>query len=92
MKNKEKEQAYFDFVEMIKRSWTYARLTESEKEACVSALRFGVEQCLIIGKYEQRWGQLNVVYHAFLLALGYDHGKFREPEHENVPFCVDISA
>lgn len=92
MKNKEKEQAYFDFVKMTKKSWMYNRMTETEKARCISALRFGVEQCLVIGRYEQRWGQLNTIYHAFLLGLGYNGGLWREPDREDVPFCVGVSA
>ena len=89
---KDKEQAYFDFLKMVKRSWTYARMTEQEQEKCVSALRFGVEQGLVAGRYEQRWGQLQAIQHAFLLGIGYDGAFWRESRCDDVPFCVGISA
>jgi hypothetical protein len=74
---KNKENAYFDFVEMIKKSWTYGRLTDQERERLFEAL----SRAHIFGTWVQRWEILNDVYFAFLTALGYKPIGWREPEN-----------
>lgn len=69
-----KEQAQADFVEMIKISWTYGKLTEQEKENALTAL-WNVNS--LRGNYQQRWDFLNDIYTAFLLGAGYDDYNWR---------------
>lgn len=74
---KQKEFAIPDYMDMIKKSWTWAKLTEDEK----SAFREVVSKAsmyTIKGTYMQRWETLCWLYDAFLSGCGYRHGKFRE--------------
>lgn len=73
-----KEQVFNNFVEMIKNSWTYNRMTETEKERCIHVLLDNRTQNDIKGTYIQRWKALNTVYNAFLMGLGYDGFLWRE--------------
>jgi hypothetical protein len=92
MKTKDKEQAYYDYVEMARHAWTFCRMTEQEQDRCLSALRFAKERCLLSGTYALRWGQLQTIYNAFLLGLGYTGGLWREKETDDLPSCVGVSA
>ena len=79
MKNrKDPLEAYNDSVEIFERSWTFARMTEAEKENCRNALRFPVEQNLLKGSYKARRGILNAVYNAYLIGIGYTGFDWRE--------------
>lgn len=81
-----KENAYFDFVEIIEKSWTYNRLTEPEKENCLKAIKWAKEQCLLRGNYAARHDQLNALYHAFLLGVGYTGAFWREADKSALAF------
>lgn len=80
---KNKNVAIVDFVErVIKRSWTYERLTEQERQQVLlllSTIRStaktpkGVSQAV------------NAVYSDFLHTVGYKPIGWREPNPENVP-------
>lgn len=74
----DKENALISFICMICRSWTFARLTESEKEDCINSLLFASEQKILKGTYNHRFMILHSIYNAFLSALGYKNGNFRE--------------
>ena len=78
MKNKNKENAINDFTNMIKESWTYARLTENERFAWEESVAWAVDQKVVSGKYSQRWTTLQALYHTFLLGVGYTGWKWRE--------------
>lgn len=84
---KDKETAHRDFGHMVMQSWTYAKMTEEEKDRALSAILFAKNQGLLFGNYNQRWQQLNAIYNAFLLGLGYEGGNWRETD-EDAPFCV----
>ena len=73
---KDKETALNEYMEMIKKSWTYARLTDEERERMFEALR----RTKLFGKFDQRCEQLHSVYYAFLLGVGYKPIDWREPE------------
>lgn len=67
---KEKDDALKDYLEMIKKSWTWAKLTEKEKtifEAWLYKERFELK-----GNYKQRRETLGNYYTMFLLGTGYD--------------------
>ncbi len=86
--NKPKEQANADFIQMIRHSWTYQRMTEPEKAACEKALTSAPAQD-IQGTYRQRWSAYNAIYHAFLIGIGYNGALWREPATgEPLPFVV----
>ena len=55
------------FQRVIKKSWTWARLTEEEKETFIN---LNVFEC-IKGRDQTRIEWLNTIYSTFLHALGY---------------------
>ena len=76
---KDKENAYSEYDKMIRKSWTYARLSEEEKKRWdyifeeVTKNKYKV----ITGNFNSRWKQLHNIYEAFIIGLGYPNGKFR---------------
>lgn len=64
---KDKMQARQDFIEMIKHSWTYNRMTKQEKDCCIHILR----ECELLGTYKQRWIILHSAYYSYLVGIGY---------------------
>lgn len=72
--NRDKEQAFPDFLAMIRQSWTWAKMTEQEQSWIeeeleqVSDPRFDGH---IRGTYRDRWRELQNIYSAFLAGLGY---------------------
>ena len=81
-----KEYAYKDFVDMIQKSWTYNRLTEDEKDRCIAAFIWVKNQNLLRGNYAARHDQLNALYHAFLLGVGYTGAFWREAGETAIGF------
>ena len=79
-----KENAYKDWFDMIVLSWTWARLTELERMKFEDEVEnFCGEHSsiqILKGNYNQRWNILQALYSIYLDGLGYNHGKFREPE------------
>ena len=75
---KDKENAKRDYIEMMKQSWTYDRMTEDEKKGLLEAVKFAK----VAGAYETRWSILQSVNYAFLLALGYKGGDWRREATE----------
>ena len=82
---KDKEYAVSEFEEMIKNSWTYARLTADEQKR-LSAF-FSEVDCYdrVKGSYESRWEQCHLMYQAFLTALDYQAIGWREPGDDESP-------
>lgn len=77
--NKTKESALSDWMEMIRHSWTWERLTEEERKRFCSLLSH--PGCFHLrGSYMQRWDYLQDVYFAFLTALEYKPIGWRETE------------
>ena len=77
-----KENALLRFCSMICRSWTFERMTQAEKERCISAFLKVEDFNALRGDYAARWCILQAVYDAFLSGLGYTGGKWRE-ENKN---------
>ena len=71
---KDKEQAFADFCEMIRNSWTFEKMTLMEQANCYEALQFAHDQHILKGSYNVRWMILHAVYHSFLCGLGYTGG------------------
>lgn len=78
MENKIKENALNDFIEMIKISWTYKKLTQEEINRLTLTWECVKNQKMIIGSYEQRWKILLGIYHTFLIGVGYTGFDWRE--------------
>lgn len=78
MKNNNLEMTIKNYFEtVIKKSWTWAKLTQQEKENFIE-LNFD----LITGTAKKRKAIFNLVYHAFLVGLGYKPTGWRE-ENKN---------
>ena len=69
-----KENATQEFIEMVKKAWTYARLTEQEQKRLIDCIEFAKP----VGTFLQRWRHLNDVFHAFLQGCGYEPIGWRE--------------
>jgi hypothetical protein len=69
--NRNKDDVLSDFIEMIKHSWTYAKLTEIEKDRLFDLLTHTRITDNIKGTYNQRWEFLNTIYFAYLEGVGY---------------------
>ena len=69
---KEKELAKQEWFEMIKKSWTWAKLTENEKEKFSKLLDHPCTSYVIRGDYKNRWEACDALYHTFLVGLDYD--------------------
>ena len=74
-----KENAVYAWLQNIKESWTYLRLTEEEKTTLEECIKWNERQKIIKGSYLERYHIMNGLYHTFLLALGYKNSwKWRE--------------
>lgn len=73
-----KEDAVRDFMETTYVSWTYSRFTDNEKRRFEDLIKWCTEVEKISGSWNQRWRQLQMIYHAFLLGLGYTGPGWRD--------------
>lgn len=71
MTNKNKEAATTDYIEMIKGSWTWDRLSTFERRAFLKSIEGAENLKQIHGNYEQRWMICEAMYTTFLNALCY---------------------
>lgn len=70
------------FQNIIKKSWTWQRLTEEERQRFINMRVFDQ----IKGDDKTRIEWLNTIYTAFLTALGYKSVGWREPkEDDDIP-------
>lgn len=76
MKNSTVVEDYFQNV--IKKSWTWNRLTDEEQKRFVDMNVFDK----IKGNDKTRMEWLHTIYHSFLCALGYKAIGWRETEEE----------
>ena len=83
---KTKEQAKQDWLEMIKQSWTWARLTEKEREQFKGLLEHPCSSVVIRGNYDQRWEACEALYHTYLEGLGYTPLEWRETPSTKTTF------
>lgn len=70
------------FQNVIKKSWTWAKLTEEEQQRFINMNVFDK----IKGVDKQRVEWLNTIYTAFLSALGYKPIGWREEDKETPMF------
>lgn len=66
------------FQNVIKKSWTWEKLTEEEQDRFISMNVFD----RIKGNDQTKVEWLNTIYHTFLCALGYKPIGWRETEEE----------
>lgn len=76
--NKNKENAQADWMNMIIKSWTWAKLTNEEKNKFGDELNKEVTQKIISGTYKQRVAILSALYSMFLEGCGYNGGNWRD--------------
>ena len=76
--NKNKENAQTDWTDMIAKSWTWAKLTNDERNKFGDELNKETTKKIISGTYEQRWKTLNTLYSMFLEGCGYNGGNWRD--------------
>ena len=76
--NKNKENAQADWTAMIIKSWTWAKLTNEEKNKFGDVLNKEITQKIISGTYKQRVAILNALYSMFLEGCGYNGGTWRD--------------
>lgn len=87
---KVKENAWNDFLEIVKNSWTFKKMAKEEKERWNNT----IENIRIInnlkGNYKQRIEFLNCIYFAYLDGLGYSGFDWREQtkEAETKPLLI----
>lgn len=81
---KEKENAIKDFNNMIKKSWTYGKMTTEERERWGRVLESVQTREAVKGTYSNRWEVLQAIYNSYLLALDYCWN-WREEDQER-PF------
>ena len=76
--NKNKESAQADWTDTVVKSWTWAKLTDDEKNEFGEALNKEATQKIVSGTYRQRWETLNALYSMFLKGCGYSGCNWRE--------------
>ena len=76
--NKNKENAQADWTDMIVKSWTWAKLTNDERNKFGGELNKETTKKVISGTYKQRWEILNALYSMFLEGCSYDGGNWRD--------------
>lgn len=79
---KHKEQAYMDFMDMVRNAWTWKRMTADEHARFVDA----TSESKLSGTYDQRYEQMHNLYRAFLYGLNYQPIGWREPNYEGPSF------
>lgn len=78
MEQKNKENAVIDFMQMIRNSWTWARLTFQERIDFANSVDWAIKQNAILGTYKQRYQIVQALYLTFLMALGYGESDWRD--------------
>lgn len=79
---KDKNLAKQEYLEMIKQSWTWAKLTEKERKKFSELLEHPCSAVVIKGNYDQRWEACEALYHTYLEGLEYDPLHWREGMEE----------
>lgn len=75
-----KEEALNNYIEMIKNSWTYEKMTKEEQTRLLDLLNHPRVVDSLKGTFIQRWASLQAIYYAFLIGLGYAPINWREGE------------
>ena len=75
-----KETAITNWYDMITKSWTWDRLTQDERTRFNHVVENANDNGVIKGNHQTRWNLLNMLYHSFLMGLGYKPIGWRETE------------
>ena len=79
MTEKIKENATQDFLDMIFKSWTWAKMTKEEKDIFIEQINHIRSKEAIKGTYQQRWIVLQALYGMYLQGIGYGNNpKWRD--------------
>ena len=78
-----KEEALVNFIEMIKNSWTYEKMTEEEQTRLMGMFNHPRVIDSLKGSFIQRWASLQAIYYAFLIGLGYAPINWREGQEND---------
>lgn len=73
-----KENALVHFAVMVAQSWSFARMTDTEKTGCMDALQWASETGALRGTFDARFTILHAVYNAYLAGIGYTGAGWRE--------------
>ena len=73
-----KETAVADFLDFIKKSWTWKKLTDKEKKSFIDTVEAVSERGVIKGTYTSRWNIVQSLYSMFLSGCGYEGGNWRD--------------
>lgn len=82
--SEEKEKTLIEFRDMIKKSWTYDRMAQEEKDNIMDVLSYNDIRTIeaLKGTKKQCWAILQAIYSSFLAALNYKPTGWRETEEE----------
>ena len=75
---KNKNDVLDDFIEMMKSSWTYEKMTNNEKIKLIDVLNDVRTQEALKGTYYNRWHILQAIYHSYLIGIGYTDFNWRD--------------
>lgn len=75
---KNKEQALNDYIEVIRHSWTYERMTKEEQNRLEELLHSNRTEKSLRGTHRQRCNIIASIYEAYLLGIGYTDFNWRE--------------
>lgn len=84
MEKFKKENVKKEFLEMIKNSWTFNKMTAEEKTKLFETMENVTTAEAVKGNYRTRWTILQSIYSSFLIGLGYNGFNWRSGE-ENAP-------
>lgn len=73
-----KENALNNYINMVKNSWTYEKLTKEEKTKLCELFNSSRIIDILKGTYKQRWEILNTIYYGFLVGVGYSPINWRD--------------
>lgn len=87
---KQKELAVAECVEVLSKSWPWARLTDDERKRFVECA-YDAERCgAIFGDYRHRWHIVMWLWHAFLEGLNYTATGWRETHVNGCAIMVAV--
>lgn len=76
--NKPNENAVNDFLGMIRKSWSYGRMTDKERESIEEVFTNSIFEKAIAGTYKQRFSICHAVYYSYLEGIGYTGAGWRD--------------
>ena len=66
------------FLNLVKNSWTWEKLTEKEQQTFIYQLKTPITLKCLENNIEHSWETLNALYYMFLKGLGYENINWRE--------------